>query len=127
MTDQLKNLGIEKTQTLEKLLNRADARVFQYVGEAVVANSSIIPRNRFSPDPQGSISLWYQGHLKERDKNLHALQITVADQKKQLAEQIKSVHYYEELLQSITHSRSYKLGQSMAILYRKISRLIKRK
>ncbi len=121
--DQLKSLGINKSKKLDELLNSEDARVFEYVGEAVVAKSSKIPRERFSPDPQGTISLWYQGHLKERDKNIRSLQAIIADQKKQFAEQTKSIQHYEQLVNSITKSKAYKLGQSIATPYRKISGL----
>lgn len=111
ITDQLRRLGIRKTPKLERLLNKDDARAFQYIGEAVVAKVRNIPRQQFSPDAQGTISLWYQEHLQKRDKNLDILSSQIAD--------------YEESLRRIKQSKSYRVGRFMTAPYRMVQKFFK--
>lgn len=126
VTDLLSGLGIKKTRKLEELLNEDAARVFQYVGTAVTSKVDSIPRIQFSPDAQGTISLWYQGHLEERDRNLRNLSLQIDQQKKQLEQLKKDLNQSEETILSIQGSKAYRIGNKIASPYKKI-RTIKNK
>lgn len=117
ISDQLKGLGIEKTPKLEKLLDSDDARVFQYVGGAVVARVESVPRKQFSPDAQGVISLWYQKYIKDRDLEIKNLKAQLKDQK-------KSIINYEETLANIQKSKIYKINRFIVSMRRRFQKII---
>jgi len=108
ITDQLRELGINKTPTLEKLLNSDEARVFQYVGAAVIAKAHKIPRKQYSPDPQGTISLWYQGHLHARDRDLQESRSRLDEQAKTIENQATTLNNNAELARRIRISQYLK-------------------
>lgn len=106
ITDQLRDLGIKKSPKLEKLLNKDDARAFQYIGTAVVSESARkISRKVFSPDPQGSISLWFQKYIQEKDRALQELRNQLENQAKALEDQSKILENQKELARKIRISR----------------------
>lgn len=119
IADQLNELGIKNTPKLEALLNEDSARVFQYVGAATVSKVRKIPRKQFSPDAQGTISLWYQKHLDERDRNLKNLSLRIDQQKLQITQLQRDVENHRTQLQNIKLSRAYKLGSLAAKPYNK--------
>lgn len=109
ITSQLDDLGIKETPTLKKLLNRDDARVFQYVGAAVInTKAHKVARKQYSPDPQGAISSWYQGHIQQRDNELSML-------RKRLNDQAKN---YEDQIRRIKQSKPYVIGHIISAPYR---------
>jgi 2-polyprenyl-3-methyl-5-hydroxy-6-metoxy-1,4-benzoquinol methylase len=107
--DQLKEYGISMTPKLEKLLNSDEARVFQYVGTAVDAKAHKVARKQFSPDPQGTISLWYQGHLQARDREIQTLKNQLEVQAKTIENQAKTLNNHAELVRTIRFRRYLKL------------------
>lgn len=95
ITSQLRELGIKRAPILDKLLNKDEARIFQYVGTAVVSNSrKKILRKQYSPDPQGTIFAWYEGQMQAKDRDLQEF-------KSQLDEQTKILDNQEELARRI--------------------------
>jgi len=108
IADQLKELGIHKTPKLEKLLNSDEARVFQYVGTAVMGSTHKISRKQYSPDPQGTISLWYQGHLQARDRELEVLRNQLDEQAKIIENQAGVLSNDAELARRIRIRRYLK-------------------
>lgn len=108
ITEQLRELGINMTPELEKLLNSDEARVFQYVGTAVTAKTPKVPRKKFSPDPQGAISLWYQRHLQARDRDLQKLRVQLDEQTKTIDNQAEILNNHEELARRIRISQYLK-------------------
>jgi len=122
VTDQLKELGIGKSPKLDKLLNKDDARVFQYVGSATVSENHKIaaPRIQYSPDPQGTISLWYQGHIVSRDQSIQQLKRRVKEQEKIINEQTTLLNSPEEL------ARMVRISQYLKYYFRRKSKTLKR-
>jgi methionine biosynthesis protein MetW len=106
--DQLRELGINETPKLEKLLNNDESRVFQYVGAAEIAKTRKIPLKQYSPDPQGTISLWYQGHLQARDRDLQMMKNQLDVQAKIMNNQAKVLNNPSELVRRIRISRYLK-------------------
>jgi 2-polyprenyl-3-methyl-5-hydroxy-6-metoxy-1,4-benzoquinol methylase len=99
---QLKDLGIERTSKLDKLFSKDDARIFEYIGSAIVSKDpKKVSRKQQSPDAQGTIFGWYEGQMKTKDEALKEL-------KGQLDEQAAILNSPQELARRIRISRYMK-------------------
>lgn len=129
--DQLKKLDIKPNPTLKKLLNKDDARIFQYVGKAEVGKAQNIKREYYSPNPQGTIYTWYQQQLQAKDveyqQQLQAKEHNISELNNQLEEKTKTLNNNRELARRIRFSQymKYYIMGKLGMLKRKITKFRK--
>lgn len=73
ITDELGKLGIKYNNKLAKILRDDSAHIFQFVGTAVMSTPKKVERKLLNPDPQSSISKWYEDRLIKQTNKINNL------------------------------------------------------
>lgn len=114
LVSELKNIGIyDPSQDLLHKLKSEEARIFQYIGEATIGSGVKSKKQKhYVPDPQGTITQWYQDREKYNQEVMNSKIDTLETEIKNLNSQ------YLELINSKAYRMSKKIKRIRDVVKR---------